>query len=219
MAKNVGGYLGIQRGKLGGAVGRVWRGQQVYSVYTNAVKNPRTEAQQAVRAKFSALGKLCRALQYGTKKGLNGIRTIWDNNNAFMHINWDAVSGATAEEVAISYADVKLSQGICPAPIPGALDLEGEAVVKYPTTDTSTMPGASETDMLYTIVYQPNLNQAVMGVSLRGTGSAVTAVEVPAAWSGMRVQVYAFCVATEGDEVVHVGEPSDTVFVGTGNIG
>ena len=219
MAKNVGGYLGIQRGKLGGAVGRIWRGQQVYSVYTNAVKNPRTEAQQAVRAKFAALMKLCRTMQYGTKKGLIAVRTLWDNNNAFMHINWAAVSGATAQEVAISYADIKLSQGICPMPSTGTLDFEEELTVKVPTLDTSDMPGANASDEIYYLIYQPDTNSATMKVDQRGSAAGEVAIQVPSAWSGMRVHVYAFAVAAIGDEVVHVGEPSDTIYCGSGNIG
>ncbi len=40
MSKNAGGYMGIQIGKLGPAVGSMWKGKNVYRSYNPFVKPP-----------------------------------------------------------------------------------------------------------------------------------------------------------------------------------
>ena len=62
MSKNFKGYLGDQIGKLGTAVGRKWKRKMVYSAYQGKVKNPNTEEQQLVRARFALLGQHGREL-------------------------------------------------------------------------------------------------------------------------------------------------------------
>lgn len=217
MSKNNGGYMGQQIGKLGPAVGRRWRGMNVYAGYQKFVKNPRTEGQMAVRAKFGALASLSRCLRGATKKGLADIKTIWDGNNAFMHINWPAVSGATAPEVAISYADIVVSRGNLPGVSFGTPDFEEELTVKVPITGTNIdVPGAMESDLIYIIAYQPDLKQGILSTPVLRTSGDISLI-VPAAWSGMRAHVWGFCVGAPNNEMPN--EPSDSYFVGTGNIG
>ena len=60
MRKNSGGYMGIQIGKLGPAVGSMWKGRNVYRSYNPFVKNPRTPEQLKAREKFTILTQLAR---------------------------------------------------------------------------------------------------------------------------------------------------------------
>ena len=69
MSKNAGGYMGIQIGKLGPAVGSMWKGKNIYRSYNPFVKNPRTPEQQAQRAKFSVLSRLARAFSPASNFG------------------------------------------------------------------------------------------------------------------------------------------------------
>ena len=55
MSKYYQGYLGAQQGKLGNAVGRRWKGRNVMAVYQPQIHDPRTTAQQIVRARFGRL--------------------------------------------------------------------------------------------------------------------------------------------------------------------
>ena len=57
MSKNSGGYMGVQVGKLGPAVGSMWKGRNIFRAYNPFVKNPRTEKQQLQRARFSVIAK------------------------------------------------------------------------------------------------------------------------------------------------------------------
>ncbi len=217
MSKNNGGYMGQQVGKLGPAVGRIWRGMNVYAGYQKFVKNPRTVDQLAVRAKFGTLASISRAMRAATKKGLAGIKTIWDGNNAFMHINWDAVSGATAAEVAVSYADLVVSRGNLPPVVFGSADFETPLTVKASFSSNEELDGADASDEVYMLVYQADLKQAVLGAPVLRSSEGID-VLVPASWSGMRVHVYGFAVAGGMNEEMK-GQTSDSTFIGTGNIG
>lgn len=113
MSKNFKGYMGDQIGKLGTAVGRRWKNRMVYASYQGKVKNPRTDEQMAVRARFSALVELSKRFidayskgmaNYAKQKGL----TI---GNQFFNSNWDAVTGDGGTSVAVDFSDIKLSLG------------------------------------------------------------------------------------------------------------
>ena len=216
MSKNNAGYMGQQIGKLGPAVGRRWRGMNVYSAYQKFVKDRKSESQLAVRAKFGAITSLSRCLRGATRMGLAGIKTLWDGNNAFVHLNWSAVSGATAQEVAISYADVVVSRGNLPSVNFGTPDFEEELTVKVPITgDNVDVPGSTASDLVYLIAYQPDLKQGILSTPVLRSSETIS-VTVPSAWSGMRAHVWGFCIGAPNNTVPN--EPSDSCFVGTGNI-
>ena len=59
MSKNAGGYMGIQIGKLGPAVGSMWKGKNVYRSYNPFVKTPHTPGQQEQRASLSSRTGIC----------------------------------------------------------------------------------------------------------------------------------------------------------------
>ena len=217
MAKTKLGILDGFNGKLGTVVGYERMNKELMRAYVKDVRNPRTEDQQAVRAKFGLLGKVCRTMLPALRLGMTaaGKAKQMTAGNLFMQKNWGAVSGATAAEVAVSYADLMLSTGQLPMPGFGAADFEEELTVKVTFEANSDVPGADASDEVYLFVYQPDTNGGVLGAPVLRSTQTVS-VTVPASWSGMRVHVYGFAV---GSAYGMTGKPSESAYVGSGNIG
>ena len=70
MAKQVEGFLGGFRGKLGPVVGYCWNGKWVMRSRPRVVNNPRTEAQQAHREEFRGQVQLAAAMRQGVVAGM-----------------------------------------------------------------------------------------------------------------------------------------------------
>lgn len=94
MGKFYNGVLGTMTGKVGGVVGRTWKGINTVAAYQPNVSNPRTNLQVAQRAKMAAITQL--ASQINTSI----IKPLWDRfakgmsgYNAFIQNNIPFVSG------------------------------------------------------------------------------------------------------------------------------
>lgn len=114
MSKNAQGYMGIQIGKLGPAVGSMWKGRNVYRGYNPFVKNPKTEKQVLQRSQFSLMNKLARALSPAINLGFSykakAERTT--ERGLFYKANHGIVHGTSPDELSISLdANVVLAEG------------------------------------------------------------------------------------------------------------
>lgn len=191
MSKNSQGYMGVQVGKLGPAVGRIYRGEQVYSAYQPKVSNPRTEAQQANRCRFKVLMGLTRAFVPASALGLKAAadRSLVHYRNLFARLNAGAVS--TSLEPEVDYSRLVVAKGPAVPVVFGAATASsgGKVVVEYmPNGD---VPGAKMTDEVYVFVYGEGQGYGVLAAGVaRGVGRVE--VELPSRWVGERVHVYGF---------------------------
>ena len=108
MGKFHNGVLGTMTGKVGGVVGRTWKGINTVASYQPNVSNPRTNSQMAQRGKLSTLTALASQLNTGF------IKPLWDRDakkmsgfNAFIQANMAAVD-ANGD---IVWADLIASRG------------------------------------------------------------------------------------------------------------
>lgn len=108
MGKFHNGVLGTMTGKVGGVVGRTWKGINTVASYQPNVSNPRTNSQMAQRGKLSALTALASQMNTGF------IKPLWDRDakkmsgfNAFIQANMSAVD-ANGD---IVWADLIASKG------------------------------------------------------------------------------------------------------------
>lgn len=188
MSKNSQGYMGIQVGKLGPAVGRLYRREQVYAAYQPHVSNPRTEAQQANRFRFKALMRLTRGFVPVAAMGLKAAaeRSELHYRNLFTRLNATAVS--TSQEPVVSYGELVVSRGpAVPVAFGEATASAGKITVVY--APNGDMPGAKMSDEVYVFVYHPTLGYGVLGGGMaRSVG--VVEVEMPERWVGATVHVY-----------------------------
>lgn len=94
MSKNTQGYLGPQIGKLGPAVGFLWKGRNIFRSYNPFVRNPKTPAQVEARAKFKLLAQTARLLSQAVDRVLVGRKYLHLTKNilifadVFVYLKW-----------------------------------------------------------------------------------------------------------------------------------
>lgn len=216
MSKNFKGYLGDQIGKLGTAVGRKWKNKMVYSAYQGKVRNPKTENQCIIRARFSRLSMLAASFLDATEIGLKASAKHYDytESDHFMKRNWDAVTATDPEVLTVDYGALVVSEGRTPWVEFHEPDFSDEASVSVTFDPGNKVPKASANDQVYLFVYQPDTDMGVLSLPVsRSTGSV--SVAVPSLWSGMTVHLYGFAVGA-GDSTK--GKTSPSTYVGTGTI-
>lgn len=222
MSKNIKGFLGDQRNKLGGAVGYVVNGVQLYRSYTNIVANPKTTGQVFARTKFSMLMEMAKAMKPASNIGYKFSKgKLQSGTSVFMKENYEAVSGETTDALSLEYAMMQVSRGGAVAPKFGTLNLETSLEIQGSFTGSGDDRFYTRDDKVVIAAYQPDLHEASFAIVTRGAGRYV--MDVPENWSGMRVHVYGFAVSDadvfiEGTKVVSDGEASKTIYIGSGTI-
>ena len=217
MSKYNQGYLGAQIGKLGNAVGRMWKGRPVMAVYQPNVHNPRTEAQQIVRARFAVLAQLSSAFLSGIREGMGfeAKRYRLTEGNVFIRRNYSQVTAASPDDVSINYSGLSVSDGNCPEASFGQVDFgTGQHLqISAPLTGGGDQPGADDNDSVYLFAYCPEMKQGVLGSAAKRSAASV-AVNVPARWDGMDVHVYGFVVSCNRQHPT----TSATTYCGSGEV-
>ena len=216
MSKNFKGYMGDQIGKLGTAVGRKWKRKMVYSAYQGKVKNPNTEEQQLVRARFALLGSMAASFLDATEIGFaqRADSKAMTESDYFVKKNWRAVTATDPESIDVDYDAIVVSEGRTPWVAFGTPSFAEEAEVSVTFDTGNSQSNVSPDDKVYLFVYQPDTDMGVLSLpAARGTGSITVAV--PSIWSGMKVHLYGFAVGAHGKTT---GKASMSAYVGTGTI-
>lgn len=194
MSKTSKNILGDQRGKIGKVVGKVVDGVQMYSAYTESVRNPRTAKQIAHRARFATAIAIGKAMKGAINVGLKNIaanRKLQSAFNVFIHenmphITYNPETGVTTPD----YAHITMAEGNTPHVSFGALSFSEALTVSVTFTGNSDIPGANDDDSVYLLVYAPALGRSMMTIAGRSTGSV--SVTLPATWAGETVHVWGF---------------------------
>lgn len=214
MSKNANGYMGIQIGKLGPAVGQMWKGRNVYRSYNPFVRNPKTEEQKMVRTRFGAINKLARALSSAINAGY-GYKA--DNEHTttrglFVRENWECVSVRKVDgklQAEFDYEGLVVSEGAVPGVGFGA-PAKAEGKVTVPVADSMVGVGcALETDEVNVIMYNKSKDVSVTAKAVRTAESVV--VNHPEGWTGDEVELYGY-VTTTVDEATYVEAYSGNVY-------
>lgn len=222
MSKVSKGYMGDVIGKLGPAVGRMWKGKNVMASYQKNVTNPNTTAQQIIRARFARIGRLATSMLTAIRVGMeNAAKTmVITESNLFVKTNWGQVTAITPDDVSVNYSALKLTPDSAPLPEAtyGAVDYgTGTHLhVECSLSGGQDQPGANANDLVYMVCYCPDRNQTVLGSpSLRS--AAKVSCNVPASWDGMECHVYAFALGAP----VNTGmknKTSITSYLGSGEV-
>lgn len=222
MGKQISGILGPYTGKIGNVVGGKWRGRYTTRVYTSEVTNPNTEKQQQVRARFAELAKLASSMKCPIDMGFYAVAQQQKvlEQNVFFTENWRAVLATSVDDVIVNYAELLLSKGPLPSPVPGTVDWGSteHLTLEFPfTVNVGQGCGGSTvnaTDEVYVYIYSPEMGQGILSPSALASGESVV-MTVPNAWSGVEVQAWMFIVGRESN---NLKKACNSVYIGHAEI-
>ncbi len=173
MGKFYNGVLGTMTGKVGGVVGRTWKGINTVAAYQPNVSNPRTNLQVAQRAKMAAI------TLFASQINTSIIKPLWDRfakgmsgYNAFIQNNIPFVSDLGV----IDLSKLEISRGKMVAP--GYLDTsynDGKWTIEWDTAIADSY--SMSTDKAYILITSGDAKKVAIsaGIVQRSAGQ----IEVP----------------------------------------
>lgn len=238
MAKAV-GLIGGLKGKVGNTVFRTRRGVQIASVYQPTVLNPKTARQQLSRAKMAAAVAALKPFVLALRAGWQQVYPSYElqhaiavaipANNLIVR-QLDPTAPPTVDMQALAPC---LSASQLSSPLVHDPDFSDESKVKFamdiPASVFYDSDGSAIDAGAVVVISNPALNDVTV-VHQPFTRNAATAnivADVPAVWSGMEVEVYAFIkqipVAVNGIQStampwMYPAKTSPTAYVGEGTI-
>lgn len=191
------GYLSPVRKKLGNAVGRKWRTLDVLAVYQPFVRNPRTKAQQLVRARFGKLAQIAMVLTAGINKGFEGIckGTKIPQRSMFIKKNWAYTHADEPDNVTVDWTDLQIAQGGLALPTIGALTAPSANTINLALNDdASGDPTVIDADdEVYMAVINPSKSMGLLSRASLRMEEDITML-VPSNWVGDRLHAYVFAI-------------------------
>ena len=205
------GIVGPFAGKLGPAVGYLWKGRQCVRAYQPYVRYPNTEFQQQQRNWFVGMvrfaSKATAALQLGLRQKADEAQMTEGNYFVMKNKEHFVRSGA---EVTVDYSRLQLASG--PAADvwfkPARFEADETVVVDFEKNGMSFR--ASGDDKVYLYVYSPTRDEGYLAAPAARRSKTVR-VRLPERWAGAEVHLYGFVVDREG-------RPSESTYIGMGRV-
>lgn len=191
--------MGIQIGKLGPAVGVMWKGRNVYRSYNPFVKNPRTAGQIEQRAKFKELSGLARVFSPASNLGLaykaNSERIA--QRSVFMKMNKDVLA-YDGQDVSINWNEIRCADGPVTAAIFGNPSF-ANGKITIPIANTMEGVGlALDDDSIYVLAVINGGICSLVGETGRAGATSIE-IEVPTAYlneTDPTAELYGFTMTT-----------------------
>ena len=214
--------LGNIQGKVGNVVGRKFRSEYVVAAYQPKVRNPRTMAQQLIRARLGAVSTLSNNMAVAINRGLRNAAkgTKWTPRNLFVKLNFDRIHAASPGSVSIDYTTLVLAQGSLSTPIYGApiFDNPNQVAMSY---NFDGVPGGHANYEIETVLYNPDLGLTIMKATAPQNASGNIVVDCPASWNGMKVHIWCWVKYRGENDVesaLYTYATSASSYCGSGNI-
>ena len=201
MAKISQGYMGPVIGRLGTAVGYVWRGRYCMRSLPAHYHDRRSEAQLEQRDRFLAMVRFASSATSVLKHGMLLIasREQMTEGNVFVrdnkrHFLVERGSGA----VRVDYARLQLSSGSgAPVALTGVV-VDADGVLSATWDKCNELRGARGQDVVWLYAYCPACGNGVALTPSRRSAARATAL-LPDAFRGCGVHLYAFTENAAGD--------------------
>lgn len=210
------GILGGFRGKVGTVVGSFWKGKPVMRAYVYRPQSTGSNAQELIRTRFGAIGKLAALF---TAINTRGLKTYANSkkitpDNAFVKLNWPMVTASTPGTATIDYTGIEIARGPLTDVTFGEPGFDNPLEVTVDWTPNTEADDASADDLVYIVLYSPDLHATLQAAGIeRSVGTA--AITVPDSWNGQRVYIWGYTV---GDAAKNKGKVSNSAYIGSGNI-
>lgn len=207
MAKQSAGYMGGFNGKLGPAVGYMWRGVWCVRSHQPYPRNPRTEAQVAHRAMFKKEVQLAASMRWAVSLGFKDLAYDWHMTpyNLFVHLNQGAFSLVDGR-FTVDYGALRLCSGQRAAVAVGEREWTADNVLSVGFAKDGSGLRADAYDNVYLYVYCPDLELGYMASAVYRKAKRVS-VSLPDSFAGREVHLYFMACSRQG-------EWSETVYAG-----
>lgn len=187
------GVFGSWRKRVGNVVGRILQGQNVYSIYQPNVANPRTQAQQENRTKFTLIAKFMAVMT-------GFLRTSFAKLDGYAHgsaysaavgynAKIDGIVSGVYPNYEIDPTKVILSEGSVDLPFNPSATAEGTTLT-CTWADNSGRGNALADDSVMVVVYSKDENVAVYDVKLASRSERNGVLTLPSAWTGQSVDAW-----------------------------
>ena len=191
MGKIKRGILGGISGIVGNVVGSSWKGIDYIKTQPKHIKNPRSQAQQNQRERFSlSLQTISPMLQFINKvyKGYSPYKTAY--NSAMAHCMSNAIAGEFPE-YTIDFSKVLVSSGSLAQPIPQAAWAD-RGTVTFFWLDNSTTDSSDANDVACVLVFDKDSSEVfcnTFGTGRRG-GPCSETISIPSRSISHKLECY-----------------------------
>lgn len=223
MAIIKGNILGSYRKRAGEVVFRRYRDLDVFQSAPKSMSNPKTNAQELVRARFRVLSKLAHGFAMGVNRGFRAAAqgTSLSPRNFFTKLNWGAVTATTPDNVTTDYGELVVAQGPFVNVYYGNPQFDNPLEVVMTITATNLPQGVNAADVdVYVFCYSPDVDGSLMAAPVHASTGSIT-ITFPGHWSGQKVHLWGWTKYTGApiaDAGIATGDVSDSQYLGSGNI-
>ena len=207
MAKQTAGFMGGFHGRLGPAVGYMWRGQWCVRSYNPYPRNPRTEAQVAHREMFKREVQLASAMSWAVNLGFRDLayEMHMTSYNLFVHANQHAFS-LVDNVFTVDYSALRLSSGPLEGVTFGAPQWDEDNVLTVTFDRNGSGQRGDNFDHVYLYAYCPDIEDGFMASPVYRRAKKVS-VALPDIYKGHELHLYGLVCNDEGvwSETVYAG--------------
>ena len=211
MAKIVQGVTGGFSGSVGPVVGYQWRGRWCMRSHPQAVRNPRTEAQQEHRQMFKEEVQLASRMNWVLKESFNALSLAEGLTpcNFFIRENQHAFAWSD-ERLTVDWASLRLSMGPV-APVAFGVPELTEETLTVAFEKNPLHVRADAHDKVYLYVYCPEAEQGYLAAPVYRHTQRVSVV-LPRTFAGRELHLWGLVEDRQGrwSESVYIGFESLT---------
>ena len=199
MGKIKQGILGGFSGKVGTVVGSFWKGRSTMRALAPNVHNPKTEGQEAARARFALVGRFSKNVLAFINNGYKHMASAMalTGPNCFMRNCLATAISGSGTAVTLDYTRVPLTAGN------GLLNVEspsvqaaaaGHSVNVSWTNNAGISTDVLDDDMVLLCLYNPSKQESTYDMQSATRVDQAAVITYPATWAGDTVYLY---LATE----------------------
>jgi hypothetical protein len=217
MGKAQQGIYGAYKGRVGNVVGYTRNGTQVYRIRAASVKNPRTEAQEDTRMRFSIIGKFLSSQLQAVNTGFDYFAEgkVTATNEA-MRMNFHTAITGTYPDLTLDCSKAIISKGDLVTVQALTATAEVGSLINLTWIDNSGQGDALAQDSLIVGVYCEALERGLVFYGLFNRSDAAGTLQLPATWAGEDVHVMAFFRSGNVPSKILLNHAvSDTVYGGS----
>ena len=207
------GYMGPVIGRLGPAVGYLWRGRPVFRAYVRHIHYPNTPQQQAERQWFVAMVRFAAEARSALLQGLNepALRQGMTEGNWFVRSNkqhfhsspklgeGDPQGGGVChnspDQITVDYPRLALSEGPVAPVTPTAVEIADDGILTVDFNKNSHLRHARAIDSVHLYLYNATLRRGLHAAPVRRCAGRV-ALRLPDGWQQHDLHCYLFVTDT-----------------------